>query len=84
MVYKTITMVYNQLQDDLQCLTKRLQWFTINCKMIYNDLQNNYHDLQSTTSFRRLTINYNHILEHQQPFTMTFTSIYNSYYNQLQ
>jgi hypothetical protein len=39
MVYKTITMIYNRQQDDLQ-------WFTINCKMIYNDLQNDYHDLQ--------------------------------------
>jgi hypothetical protein len=48
MAYKTITMVYNQLQDDLQWFTKRLQWFTINCKMIYNGLQNDYNGLQST------------------------------------
>ena len=49
----------------LQLISRQLQWFTINYKAIYNDLQDNYKTI------------YNQL----QSITINFTTIYNAYYN---
>jgi hypothetical protein len=54
-----ITMIYNQLQDDLQWFTIGNKWFTISYKMIDNDLQ-------------QLTMIYNQLQGDWQWFTMVY------------